>query len=111
MDADDLRAGDKLIEIDDSNSADNVPDDAVLRLAMHPKGGIIKIRKPEVAIGRQVVERGHQFAIREIASGAEDHNGARLRNGARGQTFAQWVWLGLIGGSVHGWKTTQIFAD
>jgi pSer/pThr/pTyr-binding forkhead associated (FHA) protein len=53
MDADELRDGDRLIEIDDPTAADNVPDDAVLRLAMHPKGGMIKIRKPEVAIGRQ----------------------------------------------------------
>jgi pSer/pThr/pTyr-binding forkhead associated (FHA) protein len=53
MDADELRAGDRLIEIDDPNGTDNVPDDLVLRLAMHPKGGMIKIRKPEVAIGRQ----------------------------------------------------------
>ena len=52
MDADDLRDGDRLIEIDDHQGADNVPDDAVLRLAMHPKGGMIKIRKPEVSIGR-----------------------------------------------------------
>ena len=56
----------------------------------------------EIAIGGEVVERRHQFVMREIASGAEDHNAARLRHGARGQTFAQRVWLRLIGGSIHG---------
>ena len=38
----------------------------------------------EITIGRQIVKGGNEFAVGEIAGGAEDHNGARLRHGARG---------------------------
>jgi len=42
----------------------------------------------QIAIGRQVIKGRNKFAIGEIAGCAEDHNGARLGHGARGQTFA-----------------------
>jgi len=45
-------------------------------------------RGREVAISRQIVKCRNQFAIREIAGGAKDYNGARLRDRPCGQTFA-----------------------
>ncbi len=59
-------------------------------------------RGRQVAIGGQVVKGRNEFAMREIARGAENHNGARLGHGARRQTFAQRIRLWLINGSVHG---------
>ena len=42
----------------------------------------------QVAIGSKVVKRWDEFALGEIAGRAENHNTARLRHAARGQTFA-----------------------
>src|SRR6266496_3617663 len=46
----------------------------------------------QVAIGREVVERRDEFSMGEIARSAEDHNGAWLRHGARGNSFPERVW-------------------
>ena len=42
----------------------------------------------QIAIGSKVVKRWDEFALGEIARRAENHNTARLRHAARGQTFA-----------------------
>jgi len=48
----------------------------------------------------------------EIARGAEDHNGARLRHCASGKPFPERVWFRLISGSIHFFpEITQISAD
>ena len=55
----------------------------------------------QVAVGREVIQRRHEFAVREITRGAEDHNRARLRHCARGNSFAKRVWFRLVSGSIH----------
>src|SRR5207244_119447 len=50
----------------------------------------------EIAVGRDVVERGNEFAVREIASRAENHHGAWLRHGPAGEAFAQRIDLWFI---------------
>jgi hypothetical protein len=42
----------------------------------------------QVAIGSKVIKRWDEFALGEIPRSAENHNTARLRHAARGQTFA-----------------------
>jgi hypothetical protein len=55
----------------------------------------------QVAIGREVIQRRDEFAMREIAGGAENHNRARLRHCASGNSFAKWVQFLLVCCSVH----------
>jgi hypothetical protein len=38
----------------------------------------------QLAVGRQVIQRRHKFAMSEITGSAEDYDGARLRYGPRG---------------------------
>ena len=59
-------------------------------------------RGRQLAIGRQVVQRGDELAVREIACGAEDHNGTRLRHSPGGKPFPERVWSWLISCPVHG---------
>ena len=65
----------------------------------------------EFAVGGQVIQCGDEFAMGEIPCGAEDHNGAWLRNGARGQPFAQRVRFRLISSSVHGQRKLRSFSE
>jgi hypothetical protein len=55
----------------------------------------------QLTVGREVIQRGDEFAMGEIARGAEDHNGARLRHCASGKPFPERVWFRLISGSMH----------
>ena len=55
----------------------------------------------KIAIGGEVIKRGNQFAMSEIASSAKNHNGARLRHSASGNAFAKRVQVRLVGGSIH----------
>ena len=41
----------------------------------------------QIAIGSKIVKRWDEFALGEIARRAENHNTARLRHAAWGQTF------------------------
>ena len=63
----------------------------------------------QLSIGRQIVERGHQLAMGEIASGPEDNDAARLRHCARGDSLSQWVRLCLLSCSIH--ESSADYAD
>src|SRR5207248_10000160 len=54
----------------------------------------------QIAVGREVVQRGDEFAMGEMARGAKDYNGARLRHCASGKPFPERVWFRLISGSM-----------
>jgi hypothetical protein len=55
----------------------------------------------QITVGREVIQRGDEFAMGEIARGAEDHNGARLRHWPSRKPFSKRVWFRLISGSMH----------
>jgi len=55
----------------------------------------------QLTVGREIIQRGDEFAMGEIARGAEDHNGARLGHWPSGKPFPERVWFRLIGGSMH----------
>jgi hypothetical protein len=55
----------------------------------------------QLTVGREVIQRGDEFAMGEIARGAEYHNGARLGRWPSGKPFPERVWFRLIGGPVH----------
>jgi hypothetical protein len=66
----------------------------------------------QITVSGEVIQRGNEFAMGEIARGAEDHNGARLRHWASGKPFPERVWFGLISTSIHfRLQITQISAD
>src|SRR6266571_4473592 len=69
-------------------------------------------RGRQVTIGREVIKCRDQLAMGEIARSAEDHNAARLRHGARGNSFPERIWFRLISSSVHEHpQITHIAAD
>src|SRR5205823_7155497 len=45
----------------------------------------------QLTIGGQIIECRDEFAVREIAGRAENHDRARLRHRARRKSFAQWI--------------------
>src|SRR5438132_1511892 len=58
-------------------------------------------RGRQFAISGKIVECRNQFPMGQIAGGAEDHDRARLRHRARGQSFAQRIHLLLLCGTIH----------
>jgi hypothetical protein len=55
----------------------------------------------QFAIGRQIVKRGNELAMGEIAGRTEDHDSARLGHGPYGKPFAQRIALRLLSWSIH----------
>ena len=47
----------------------------------------------QLAIGRDVVERGHELAMSQVAGRAKNHDRARLRHGFGRESFAQGIGL------------------
>src|SRR5437879_2482847 len=45
----------------------------------------------KLAFVREVVKRGHKLAMRQVARGAEDDDGARVGRVARDDSFAEWI--------------------
>jgi hypothetical protein len=62
----------------------------------------------QLTVGREVIQRGDKFAMREIARGAEDHNGAWLGHWPSGKPFPERVWFRLISGSMHDDKSYSV---
>ena len=50
-----------------------------------------------LAIGRDVVKGGDKLAMSQVTGRAEDHDRARLWDGAGGKAFAEGIWLLLVG--------------
>ena len=53
-------------------------------------------RRWHLAVRRDVVERGHEFAVSEVAGRAENDDGARLRQSLGRESFAQRIGLRLV---------------
>ena len=69
-------------------------------------------RGRQVTVCCEVIQRGDEFAVGEIAGRAEDHNCAWLRHGPGGKPFPERVRFRLISSSIHEYpQITQISAD
>src|SRR4029077_16367296 len=63
----------------------------------------------QFAVGRQVIQRRHKFAMGEIPRSTEDHDAAWLWHGPRRQSFAEGVWFGLIRRAIHTFRRLRDF--
>ena len=50
-------------------------------------------RRRQFAVGREIVERRHELAVRQVAGRSKNHDGARLWHRACGETFPQRIRL------------------